>query len=404
MQDESRYGVGIDIGTNSVRVAVGVVKPKAAPAVVAYSEVKNTGMRKGVIVDIDRTAEAIDKALMQAEKMVANDFRVKTAFISVNGSHIGSLSSRGSVSVPGKEVSEEDVYRAQDDARLVSLSENCKIIDLTPRNYTLGDQENIKDPVGMTGVRLEVDAFIITAFEPHIRSLEKTLDLLEMAPGNCKIVFSGVAAAQATLTTQQKENGVACVDIGGTTTTLTVYDEGELLHTAVLPVGSNNITNDLAIGLKTELDIAERVKLEYAVATPAVRKVGGRIRIKTEKEMHTFDTEIVDEIVGARVEEIFEMVNLELKKIGRLANLPGGVTVTGGGAQMKGMAEAAKDIVQLSARIGKPPKFGGFGEKIARPSWATALGLMELHLDTDLMTYGENNNKSRGFWSFLKKK
>lgn len=400
MQDESRRGIGIDIGTDTVRVTIASARQKEQPTIIGYAEAKNTGMRKGTIINIDRTAEAIDKALGAAEKM--SGYRTDSATVSINGSHIGGLTSKGVIAVTGREVSQNDVHRAQDAARVVQLGENREILDITPRNYALGDQDNIKDPVGMVGVRLEVDTFIVTSLAPHIRSLEKVLEMTDLP--KCNIVLSGIAAAKATLTEQQRENGVICVDLGGSTTNIAVYEEGELLHTAVLPIGSNNITNDLAIGLRTDLDIAERVKLQYAVATPAARKVNGHIKIKTGDTTHLFDTEVVDEIAAARVEEIFELINLELKQINRYAKLPGGVVITGGGAQLTGISEAVKDVMRLSARVGKPPKFNGMGDKLVNPAWSTALGLMMIDLDDNLMLYNKNQSKPSGFWPFGHKK
>lgn len=399
MQEESRHGIGIDIGTDTVRVTIGLAKKNDTPTIIGYGEAKNTGMRKGTIINIDQTAEAVDKALAAAEKM--SGYQVESAAISINGSHINGLINSGIIAVTGREVSENDTHRAQDAATVIQLGDNREILDITPRSYTLGDQDNIKDPVGMTGVRLEVSTFIITALTPHIRSLNKVLDMIELSRRN--IILAGVAAAKVTLTDQQRENGVVCVDVGGSTTNIAVYEEGELLHTAVLPVGSNNITNDLAIGLRTDLDVAEQVKVQYAVAIPSARKVGGHIRIKTGDKTHLFNTELVDDIVAARVEEIFELVNLELKQISRYANLPGGVVLTGGGAQLTGIAEAAREIMRLSARAVKPPKYNGMGDKLVNSAWSTALGLMMIDLDERLMMYNKSPSRTRKLKLFGRK-
>jgi len=399
MQEESRHGIGIDIGTNTVRVVIGMVNSADPPTIIGYGEAPNSGMRKGTIINIDQTAEAVDRALAAAEKM--SGYHVQSAAITVNGSHIGGLSSKGIVAVTGREVSEEDTHRAQEAATVIQLGENREILDVTPRSYILGDQENIDDPIGMTGVRLEVNTFIITALAPHIKNLDKVLEMVEIPKRN--IILPGIAAAKATLNNQQRENGVVCIDLGGSTTNIAVYEEGELLHAAVIPVGSNNITNDLAIGLRADLDVAEQVKLQYAVAIPTERKVGGRIKIKMNDTTYLFNTETVDNIVAARVEEIFELVNLELRKIGRYAKLPGGVVVTGSGAQLTGIAEAAKEIMRLSARVGRPQKFSGMGDKLTSPAWSTALGLMMIDLDQRLMMYSKPK-KSASLWPFGKAK
>jgi cell division protein FtsA len=396
MQDEERYSVGIDVGTDAVKVVIGLTKGKGQPTIIGYGESKNSGMRKGIIINIDRTAEAIDKALAAAEKM--SNFHVTGAAININGSHISGLDSHGVIAVTGRDVREDDVRRAEDAAAVVQLGENREIIDITPRSYSLGDQENIKDPIGMIGVRLEVDAYIITALTPHITNLKKALELTEL-PRNTSIL-SGLAAVKAVLTDQLKENGVVLLDLGGSTTNVVVYDEGELLRTAVLPVGSNNITNDLAIGLRTDLDIAEKVKKAYAVAMPNLRKSAGYIRIKADKGMHLFDTRQVDEIVEARLQEIFELVNLQLGSVKRRAKLPGGVVLTGGGAELTGVAECAREVMKLSARVLAPPKFAGMGDKLAVPKWSTAIGLMMIDSDENLLLYKKASSKKGRVWPF----
>jgi cell division protein FtsA len=274
------------------------------------------------------------------------------------------------------------VARVEQDASLLQLGDNREILDITTRSFILGGQANIKNPIGMSGLRLEVDSYVISGLTPHISNLEKVLDLTELP--RTTIIPSGLAAAQIVLGLNQKENGVACVDIGGTTTNIVVYDEGELYQMSILPVGSNAITNDLAIGLQTDLEIAEKVKTDYAVALASERKTGGRIKIMSAGETHYFETDLVDKIVEARCEEIFELINLELRKIDRYAKLPGGVVLTGGGAELSGVTACAKEIMRLNARVGKPPKFAGMGDQVASPAWSTALGLMVVDIKDDL--------------------
>jgi cell division protein FtsA len=380
MQDGKHYGVGIDVGTNRVRVVIGMAESKNLPVIVGFGEAKNSGMRKGAIINIDQTATAIDQALAAAEKM--SGYRVVEATVSVNGSHVYGQVSRGTIAVTGKEVSEDDIARVERDASLIQLGENREILDITTRGFILGEQTNIKDPLGMSGLRLEADSYVISGLTPHISNLEKALLLTELTKTN--IIPSGLAAAQVVLSQNQKENGVALVDIGGATTNVVVYDEGELYHVAILPVGSNNITNDLAIGLMTDLDIAEKVKIEYAVALSTARKTGGRIKIVKDDETHYFETSLVDQIVEARCVEIFELINLELTKIDRYSKLPGGVVLTGGGAELSGIAACAKEVMRLNARVGKPSKFTGISDEITGAAWSTALGLMTIDIKDDL--------------------
>lgn len=376
MQETSRYAVGLDVGTSAVRVVVGHFEdPTQAPTIVGVASEPNTGMRKGTVVNLVNTAQAIDKALEAAERMSGH--QIESATVSINGSHIVGISSKGIIAVGsnGHEINQEDVDRVQDAATVVQLPANREIVEVTPRSYQLDGQENIKDPIGMTGVRLEVDAHVITALAPHVKNLEKACEMTETGVRN--IVLAGLGAARAVLTDQQMENGVLLIDMGASTTNLVVFDEGDLQHVAVLPVGGNNITNDLAIGLKTDLDIAEKVKLEHAVAHSDLRRgKSDMVKITIDKETHEFDISDIDMIVDARLEEIFEQINNELKSIGRAAKLPGGVVLTGGSAELKGIADYAKQALQLSARVGKPSGMGGVTDQVATPEFATAAGLM----------------------------
>ncbi|NCU40546.1 cell division protein FtsA [Candidatus Saccharibacteria bacterium] len=376
MQETSRYAVGLDIGTSKVRVVVGhLEEPTQSPTIVGVASEPNIGMRKGTVVNLVNVAQAIDKALESAERMSGH--QIQHATISINGSHIVGISSKGviAVGVSGHEIALDDLERVQEAATVLQLPANREIVEVTPRSYQLDGQENIKDPLGMTGVRLEVDAHVITALAPHVKNLEKVCEMTETGVDN--IMLSGLAAARSVLDEKQMENGVLLIDMGVSTTNLAVFDEGDLQHVAVLPVGGNNITNDLAIGLKTELDVAEQVKIQHAVAHSDLRRGhAGKAVVKIEDAEHIFETSEIDMIVDARLEEIFEQINSELKAIGRAAQLPGGVVLTGGGAELKGIADYAKQALQLSARVGQPTGYAGVVDQIYSPSYAVVTGLM----------------------------
>ncbi|MEO5691070.1 MAG: cell division protein FtsA [Candidatus Saccharimonadales bacterium] len=396
MQENARYAVGLDVGTTTVRCVVGHVDgAQASPTIIGIGEFTNSGMRKGTVVNLVNAASAIDKALEQAERM--SGYQIHGATISVNGSHIIGMSSRGVIAVGtgGHEITEDDLHRVEEAATVVQLPANREILEVTPRSYQLDGQDNIKDPIGMTGVRLEVDAHVITGLSPHIKNLQKASDMTETAPH--ATVLAGLAAARAVVSDQQTENGVVLIDLGGTTTNIAVFEEGDLQHIAVLPVGSVNITNDLAIGLKTDLDVAEEVKLKHAVAVPSIRKDRKEtVSVKVNNQTHDFDTADIDMIVDARLEEIFELVNKELKSIGRSAKLPGGAVLTGGGAQLAGIADYAKKSLQLSARIGQNPEFAGVSEKVANSAWSTAVGLMLIDLEGQAVGHGSRNRDASG--------
>lgn len=385
MQEVSRYAVGLDVGTTTVRCVVGFIEAgQTTPTIIGVGQCENNGMRKGTVINLVNAASAIDKALEEAERMSGH--QIHEATVSVNGSHIVGLSSKGVIAVGagGHEITTDDLMRVEEAATVVQLPANREILHVTPRSYQLDGQDNIKDPLGMTGVRLEVDAHVITALSPHLKNLLKACEMTETVPH--RTIPAALAAARAVVSDQQTENGVVLVDIGGSTTNVAVYEEGDLQHVAVLPVGSINITNDLAIGLKTDLDIAEKVKLEYAAAMPQQPNSDADresyVTVALDKRSYNFEVDDINMIVDARLEEIFELVNNELKSIGRAAKLPGGVVLSGGGAELKGIAEYAKRALQLSARTGvSAHEFGGIADKVQRPEWSTAVGLMLIDLE-----------------------
>ena len=373
MQDTSKYAVGIDIGTNKIRCVVGHVDVSTgAPTVVGVGEVSNSGMRKGVVVNLAGPSKAIDDALGEAERM--SGYQVNAATLSINGSHILSTKADGMIAIgmAGQEVTEADIIRLEDVATTGKVPANREILELVPFSYRLDGQDGIKDPVGMTGTRLEINANVVSALAPHVVNLQKTAEQAQVVPH--ALIPSAVAASRAVLTEQQLENGVAVIDFGGATTSIAIYEEGDLQYTAVIPVGSNNITNDLAIGLKTDPEVAELVKLQHVTAVSG--RDSKKVSVKYEKETHEFATSEIDEIVEARLEELFEDINAELKKAGRKGKLPNGVVLVGGGAQLKGLVDYTKQSLELAARIGKPKGFGGVAEQLESPAFATAVGLM----------------------------
>ena len=373
MQDTSKYAVGIDIGTTKVRCVVAHVDVSTGvPTIVGVGEVANSGMRKGTIANLAGPTKVIDDALGEAERM--SGYQVNDATISINGSHILSTRADGMIAIgmAGQEVTEQDIERLEDVATTGKVPANREILDVVPFEYRLDGQDGIKDPIGMTGTRLEINANVVSALAPHMANLQKVAEQAQVRPNS--IVPSVVASSRAVLTEQQLENGVAVIDFGGATTGIAIYEEGDLQYAAVIPVGGNNITNDLAIGLKTDPEVAEQVKLQHAIAH--TERDAKNVTVKHEKESFTFSTEDIDEIVGARLEELFEDINAELKKAGRKGKLPNGVVIVGGGSQMKGMVDYTKQALELAARIGKPRGFGGVAEQLESPAFAAATGLM----------------------------
>jgi cell division protein FtsA len=379
MQETSRYAVGIDIGTTTVRCVVGHIDATTGtPTIVGVGQAPNSGMRKGVVANLTGPAQAIDDALGEAERM--SGYQVNAASLSINGAHILSTKADGMIAVGAMdhEIVHEDLARIEEVATLGKVPANREILEVVPHSYRLDGQDNIKDPLGMTGTRLEINANVVSALAPHLANLQKSAEMAKVMPRT--ITPSVLAAARAVLSEQQIENGVAVVDMGGATTSVAVFEEGDLQYVAVVPVGGVNITNDLAIGLKTDPEVAEQVKIGHATAVP--RKNDERIAVKQAKETFSFDSSEVDEIVEARLDEIFDAVAKELKKAGRAGQLPSGVVLTGGTAKMKGIAEYAKNKLGLAARVGKSTGYGGVAENIEEPQFAAVVGLMLLDVQS----------------------
>ena len=383
MQENSRYAVGIDIGTTAIRCVVGHIDGSTGtPTIVGVGKATNSGMRKGTVVNLGGPAAAIDDALGEAERM--SGYQVNGATVSINGAHILSTTTDGMIAVGSAdhEVSDDDVHRVEDVATVGKIPPNREILEVVPHRFRLDGQDNIKHPVGMSGTRLEIYANVISALAPHLQNLQKAA---EMAKVDAHTIIPAVmASARAVLSESQMESGVAVIDMGGATTSIAVFEEGDLQYVGVVPLGGNNITNDLAIGLKTDPEIAEKVKIAHAVAIP--RKEAEGISLKHEKDIVSFSSTEIDEIVEARLEEIFDAINKELKKAGRAGQLPSGVVLVGGTANLKHIAEYAKEKLGLAARIGKASGYGGVAEDVEKPEYAAAVGLMLVDAESGLST------------------
>ena len=373
MQESSHYAVGLDIGTTKVRTVVAHVdNATGVPTIVGVGQAANTGMRKGVVVNLQGPGAAIDTALGEAERM--SGYQVHAATLSVNGSHILTTAADGMVAVgaPDHEINHDDLARIEEVATMGKVPANRDILDVVPHSYKLDGQDNIKDPIGMTGTRLEIDAHVVSGLTPYLANVQKVAESAQVHDN--AIIPTAIAAARAVLSESQRENGVAVIDFGGATTSIAVYEEGDLQYVGVVPIGGVNITNDLAIGLKTDPEVAEEVKIKHACALAHAESEG--VSVKHDGEIHSFKTEDINEIVEARLEEIFEGIQFHLKKAGRAGKLPAGVVLVGGGAKLKHIADYAKETLGLAARLGTPTGFGGVAEDVDKSEYATAIGLM----------------------------
>jgi cell division protein FtsA len=374
--------VGLDLGSSHVRVCVGqlVYADEAKiPSlnIIGVSEMPSEGINRGIITNIDDAVKSISKALDAAERLTG--FPIESAWVSLSGISIHSQVSRGIVAVAKTdgEIKEDDMERALEAAKTVTTPPNFEILHVVPRSFSVDGQTGVKDPVGMKGMRLEVDAYIIMGMSSQIKNLTKCiyqtgLDIEDL-------VLGSLASAEVTLSSKQKELGAAVVNIGSAITTLAVFEQGDLLHVASVPLGSEYITSDVAIGLRTSIEVAEKIKTQFGTASvDSVDK-------KEELDLSSVDAnedgivnkKYIAEIIEARLEEIFSKVDVELKKIDRSGSLPGGVVVTGGGAKLNGTIEIAKKTLRLPASLGYPTGVSSVIDKANDLGFVTSLGLVK---------------------------
>lgn len=382
--------VGLDIGTATVRAVVAELgKDGGPPRVIGVGTAPSVGIRRGVVVQPEEVAKTINIALSSAEHMAGVPVDRVTA--SVSGTELFALLAQGVVAV-GKadgEVTEDDLERLIEETQSRTvLSPNKEILHVVPQSYRLDDEANIKDPLGLRGVRLEVSALVIGTASNHLKNLTRSLELAGI--NSHHFIAEPLASAEAVLSPKQKELGVVVVNLGASTTTLSVFEDGDLLHLAVLPMGGVHVTNDIAIGLRTSIDVAEAIKREYGHANP------DEVSKKEEIDLGDFDSQETDtvsrhhiaEVIEARLEEILHYVNLELKGINREALLPGGVILTGGGALIPGLVDLAKKKLRLPATIGYPRQLSGILDQVDGPAFATIVGLLFLSLEETHETRG----------------
>lgn len=378
---QTKLIVGLDIGSTVIRVAAGQQtinsEGESSLQIVGLVEVLSEGINKGVITSIEECVSSISNGLEQIERLIG--VPVEHAWVGISGSHIMSQESKGVVAVAKSdgEINGEDVERAVEAGKTISTPLNYEILHVLPRTFSVDGQTGIKDPVGMTGIRLEVNTLIIQGQATHIKNTTKAVYRTGIDIDD--LVFSILASGELVVTSRQKDLGVVVIDIGGSTTSLIVYEEGDIIHTAVLPVGSEHITNDLAIGLRTSIDIAERVKIEYGHC--AYNKISKKESVDLAELGGDLTEEVskryIAEIINARVEEILEKVDEELTKIERSGLLPAGAVFTGGGARLSGLIDCAKEYLRLPASLGYPIGIKGIGDKIGELSFTTAIGLVK---------------------------
>lgn len=392
----------IDIGSSKIATIVGIEsKDDDELRIIGFNSTASRGVKKGLVVDIDKVTESVEESIEKAERMAGQ--KIHTTLVSVGGPHISSLNSRGVVAVADTrgEISDTDINRVIEAARAISLSTTRQIIEVSPRDFVVDGQEGIKNPIGMSGVRLEVETHIITASHTNLKNIDRCMENIGVQ--NEGFIFSGLAASEAVLTDTEKELGVVCVDIGGGKTDIALYTDGSLSYSSSIPIGAKHITNDIAVGLRVSLDSAEKIKLYLS------RKLDWRLD-KTKRKMEEINLHelslpeqvdkydlkvLIDGIIGPRLEEIFKLVSDEIVKSNLIEHIPSGLVITGGGALTVGVLEMGKKVVGLPMRIGIPGRVTGLVDEIIDPQFSTTVGLI---------LYGRKNiiNREEGFKNFNK--
>lgn len=375
---------GINIGTSKITtIIVSQSNESEKINVIGVATTPSKGLRRSQIVDIEEAIESIAESVEAAERMAG--YSISRAFISIGGAHIESINSKGVVAVaePEGEITNDDINRVIEAARAISLPASREILHVIPRDFTVDSQGGIKDPLGMTGVRLEVETHIITGSSTAMRNLVKCIE--ELGIDVETLVFSGLSASEGVLTDTERELGVCLVDIGGGTTSIAIFVEGSLAYSSVLPVGAKNVTNDVAIGLRVSLNNAEKIKM--ALSQDQEKKDKDKEKEKEdelnlkklgiEEEINRISKKtLIEGIIRPRLNEIFQMVGEKLKDSGYGGNTPAGIVLSGGGAQTVGIIQSCKRTLSLPVRIGIPQGLSGLTEEIDIPDFATAYGLI----------------------------
>jgi len=399
--------VGLDLGTTKVCTIISEIGESGQIDIVGVGNSRSQGLRKGVVVNLDETVRAIERSVREAELMAGVE--VSRVYTGIAGSHIRGLNSRGVVAVSrtDKEITQADISRVIDAASAVAIPLNQQILHILPQEFTIDDNDGIEDPIGMSGVRLEADVHIITSAATATQNVIKSINRAGLEVDD--IVLESLASSYAVLTDDEKELGVVLVDIGGGTTDIAVFVKGSIWHTAVLPVGGNQITNDIAVGLRTPINEAEELKVKFGCALTSMVEADEMVEVQSVggRKPRSLSRQILCEIIEPRLEEIMTMINREIRKSGYEEWISAGVVLTGGAAAMDGMVEQGENIFKMPVRIATPHKnIGGLTDVVGNPMFSTGVGLVlygwaDHNLGRSRKSY--SNNTSKGAFGQIKR-
>jgi len=398
----NNYQVGLDIGTKKTVAIIGEITEEQKVEIIGIGVAESRGIRKGVVVNLDLTIAAIKRAQEEAELMAGVE--IDSAYVGISGSHIKSFNSRGVVAVSGKnrEISREDIRRVIDQARALSIPPDRQIIHIIPQEFIVDEQDGIKDPLGMSGIKLEVNVHIITS---AITSLQNLKNCLERAGISIReIVLNQIATSHSVLTHDERELGVGLIDIGAGTTEVAIFERGSLWYTSTIPLGGDNFTNDIAVGLRTPIPEAEKIKKKYGCVALPVTEEQETIEVPTVgkgRKSRVLSRQILADIIQPRAEEIFRLVDADIKRMGYEKSLNSGMVLTGGTALLDGLEEVAEEIFDLPVRRGDPNYVGGLIDRVSTPDYATGIGLI-LYGYNQIQERGFIKDKKKNFWTRIK--
>jgi cell division protein FtsA len=383
------YIVGLDIGTKKVAAIIGEITENKKIEIIGIGTAESRGLRKGVVVNLDATVDAIKKAQEEAELMAGVE--INSAFVGISGAHIKSFNSRGVIAVSSKnrEISREDIHRVIDQSKAVSIPPDREIIHIIPQEFLVDEQDGIKDPLGMNGIKLEVNVHIITSANTSVQNLKTCIGRAGIEIE--QIVLNQIAASTAILSHDEMELGVGLIDIGGGTTEISIFERGSLWYTSIIPIGGDNFTNDIAVGLRTPIPEAEKIKKKFGCVSSPILDEQDTIEVPSVgsgKKSRVISRQLLADIIQPRAEEIFRLVDNDVKRMGYEKSLNSGIVLTGGTALLEGLEEAAEQIFDLPVRRGDPSGIGGLVDRVNTPDYATAVGLI---------LYGYNQWKEKGF-------
>ena len=372
--NDNKMVVGLDIGTSKVVAIVGAVTPEGELEIVGIGSCRSNGLKKGVVVNIESTVHSIQRAVEEAELMAG--CRIHSVYAGIAGSHIKSLNSHGIVAIRDREVTQADIDRVIDAAQAVAIPADQKILHILPQEFVIDSQEGIKEPMGMSGVRLEAKVHLVTCAVNAAQNIEKCVKRCGLEVDD--IILEQLASSHAILTEDEKELGVCVVDIGGGTTDIAVFTGGAIRHTAVIPIAGDQVTNDIAMALRTPTQNAEEIKIKYACALTQLAGADETIKVPSvgDRAPRDLSRQALAEVVEPRYEELFTLVQSELRRSGFEDLIPAGIVITGGSSTMEGVVELAEEIFHMPVRLACPQAVSGMTEVVNNPIYATGVGLL----------------------------